>query len=69
MKLTDEEQCMLDMMEITGFPMEIKHGLYTYERYIASGVGEISFSGKTATADFSKVVKVFNKWKENRNEN
>lgn len=68
-KLSDEDQCMLDLMQITGFPVEIERGLYTYEKHVASGVGEIVFSGKTATADFSKVVKVFNKWKENRNEN
>ena len=45
MKLSDEEQCMLDMMEITGFPMEIKHGLYTWERSIGIPQGYVSMLG------------------------
>lgn len=67
-KLSDEDQCMLDMMEILQFPMEIKHGLYTWERHVGIPRGHISVAGKVATAKFSKVVDVFNVWKENRNE-
>jgi hypothetical protein len=68
-KLSDEDQCMLSLMEITGFPMEIKHGLYTMKfedwtsRYAPTRDGNIS------TADFSRVVKTFERWKEERNEN
>jgi hypothetical protein len=66
-KLSDEDQCMLDMMEITGFPMEIKHGLYTWERSIGIPQGYISRVGLISTAKLSKVVEVFNVWKEKRN--
>jgi hypothetical protein len=66
-KLSDEDQCMLDMMEITGFPMEIKHGLYTWERNIGIPQGYTSRVGLISTAKLSKVVEVFNVWKEKRN--
>jgi hypothetical protein len=69
MKLSDEDQCMLSLMEITGFPMEIKHGLYTWERHIGIPQGFISKTGSISTSDLSKAVEVFNVWKENRNEN
>ena len=67
-KLSDEQQCMLDMMEITGFPMEIKHGLYTWEKSVEVRSGVIFRDGKVSTADFNKLVSVFEFWKENRNE-
>lgn len=69
MKHTPEEQCMLDMMEIAGFPLEIVHGLYTMKfedwtkRYAPTRQGNVS------TADFNRVIKVFEFWKEQRNEN
>jgi hypothetical protein len=67
-KLSDEDQCMLDMMEITGFPMEIKFGLYVWHRSVESKSFSIFKDGYVATADFNKAVSVFEFWKERRNE-
>lgn len=66
MKLSDEERCMLDMMEITGFPMEIKHGLYTmrFEDWV-SRYSPVR-TGNVSTADFSRVITIFERWKEER---
>lgn len=64
MKLNDEEQCMLSLMEISGFPVQIKHGFFTWDDI------ELGFphrmgpnSARHATAEFSKVVNVFEFWK------
>jgi hypothetical protein len=72
-KLSDEEQCMLTLMEITGFPMEIKHGLYTYDEEEVRGHKRLRSHPNQnfvhSTSDINVVVEVFNWWKENRNEN
>jgi hypothetical protein len=72
-KLSDEDQCMLTLMEITGFPMEIKHGLFMYDLdALAEAEGSFRlYSSKwdshtRSTADFDKVVKLFEKWKRDK---
>lgn len=76
MRLSAEDQCMLSLMQIAGFPVEIEHGLYTYDLdAIAETTGgfhlynRASQSSKRATTDIKNVVKIFERWKEERNEN
>lgn len=66
-KLSDEDQCMLDMMQITGFPMEIKHGLYTMRFSDWTARYAVTRDGNISTAKFSRVVEIFERWKEERN--
>jgi hypothetical protein len=73
MKLTDEEQCMLSMMEITGFPMKIEHGLFMYDLdALAEAEGSFRlYSSKRdshtrSTSNFAKVCTLFEKWKKDK---
>ena len=68
LNLSDEDQCMIDMMEITGFPMEIKHGLFMYNRGLEMPKGYEYSNAYKSTSDFNKVRNLFERWKENRNE-
>jgi hypothetical protein len=70
--LSDEEQCMLSLMEIAGFPVEIKHGLYMYDEEQLRGHRRLrSHAGQCfvhSTSDLQKIIEIFNWWKEHRNE-
>lgn len=72
-KLSDEDQCMLDMMEITGFPMEIKHGLFTYDLdALAGATGDVYLynskrqSHLRSTANFGEICNLFEIWKRGK---
>lgn len=65
LKLTDEEQCMLSMMEITGFPMKIEHGLFMYNRGLEMPNGYEYCNAYKSTSDFTKICTLFERWKRN----
>jgi hypothetical protein len=69
MKLTDEEQCMLSLMEIAGFPLEIENGLYVLDDLKLGMPRRMGSSGPTkhATDNFEHIVSVFNFWKKRKN--
>lgn len=64
-KHTPEQQCMLSLMEIAGFPMEIKHGLYMYNRGLEMPNGYEYSNAYKSTSDFTKVCMLFERWKRN----
>lgn len=73
MKLSDEEQCMLTLMEIAGFPMEIKYGLFTYDLdALAEATGGVYLynskrqSHLRSTANFGEICNLFEIWKRGK---
>jgi hypothetical protein len=67
--LSDEEQCMLSLMEIANFPMEVKHGLFMYNRGLEMPNGYEYSNAYKSTSDFTKVCMLFERWKRNNDKN
>jgi hypothetical protein len=64
LKLSEEDRCMLDMMDITNFPMEIQYGLFMYNRGLEMPTGYVYSNAYKLTDDFEKIKTLFERWKK-----
>jgi hypothetical protein len=68
--LSDEDECMLSLIQIAGFPVEIKHGLFTWNEAEAGFPPRMGMPYRAhSTADINEVVKIFEFWKKHHGKN
>ena len=68
--LSDEEQCMLSLMEIAGFPVRVENGLFTWNEREAGFPPRMGQDSRShSTANLSDVVSIFEFWKKHHGEN
>ena len=68
--LSDEDECMLSLMEIAGFPVKIEHGLFTWNEREAGFPSRMGQDSRThSSASISDVVSIFEFWKKHHGKN
>lgn len=64
MRLSAEDECMLSLMQIAGFPVELKHGLFTWNDGEAGFPNRIGMPHRTHSTDnMDELTKMFTFWK------
>ena len=63
-KLSAEDECMLSLVQIAGFPVEVKHGLFTWNEGEAGFPPRMGMPYRTHSTDnIGEIVKMFEFWK------